>query len=61
MAVVLSSEMAVAAFTPTLTPALFLCSLSAYQLFRCQPPTIVPNAEIITENEEFNIGRIIES
>lgn len=29
----------------------------AFQLFRCQPPTIVPNAEIITENEEFNIGK----
>uniref|UniRef100_A0A8C9LA03 CUB and Sushi multiple domains 2 n=1 Tax=Pavo cristatus TaxID=9049 RepID=A0A8C9LA03_PAVCR len=32
---------------------------SAYQLFRCQPPTMVPNAEIITENEEFNIGDIV--
>ncbi|GAB0199455.1 CUB and sushi domain-containing protein 3 [Grus japonensis] len=31
----------------------------AYQLFRCQPPTVVPNAEIITENEEFNIGDVV--
>lgn len=29
---------------------------SAYQLSRCQPPTMVPNAEIITENDDFNIG-----
>uniref|UniRef100_A0A803VYI3 CUB and Sushi multiple domains 2 n=1 Tax=Ficedula albicollis TaxID=59894 RepID=A0A803VYI3_FICAL len=34
-------------------------ALPAFQLFRCQPPTIVPNAEIITENEEFNIGDIV--
>ncbi|KAJ6652285.1 hypothetical protein lerEdw1_012753 [Lerista edwardsae] len=31
----------------------------AYQLSRCQPPTMVPNAEIIAENEDFNIGDII--
>ncbi|XP_053254903.1 CUB and sushi domain-containing protein 2 isoform X3 [Podarcis raffonei] len=31
----------------------------AYQLSRCQPPTMVPNAEIITENEDYNIGDII--
>ncbi|ETE68909.1 CUB and sushi domain-containing protein 2, partial [Ophiophagus hannah] len=31
----------------------------AYQLSKCQPPTMVPNAEIITENEDYNIGDII--
>uniref|UniRef100_A0A8B9RZV4 CUB and Sushi multiple domains 2 n=1 Tax=Accipiter nisus TaxID=211598 RepID=A0A8B9RZV4_9AVES len=38
---------------------IFAIYFYAYQLFRCQPPTIVPNAEIITENEEFNIGDIV--
>uniref|UniRef100_A0A8C2U204 CUB and Sushi multiple domains 2 n=1 Tax=Coturnix japonica TaxID=93934 RepID=A0A8C2U204_COTJA len=38
---------------------IFAIYFYAYQLFRCQPPTMVPNAEIITENEEFNIGDIV--
>uniref|UniRef100_A0A8C8AY99 CUB and Sushi multiple domains 2 n=1 Tax=Otus sunia TaxID=257818 RepID=A0A8C8AY99_9STRI len=38
---------------------IFAIYFYAYQLFRCQPPTIVPNAEIVTENEEFNIGDIV--
>ncbi|XP_067329772.1 CUB and sushi domain-containing protein 2 isoform X5 [Anolis sagrei] len=38
---------------------LFAISFYAYQLSRCQPPTMVPNAEIITENEDYNIGDII--
>uniref|UniRef100_A0A672UVJ0 CUB and Sushi multiple domains 2 n=1 Tax=Strigops habroptila TaxID=2489341 RepID=A0A672UVJ0_STRHB len=38
---------------------IFAIYFYAYQLFRCQPPTIVPNAEIITENEEFNIGDVV--
>lgn len=29
---------------------------SAYPLTKCPPPTILPNAEVVTENEEFNIG-----
>lgn len=57
MSIVLHTEMAMATFTPSLASAT-LFALSAYQLFRCQPPTIVPNAEIITENEEFNIGNL---
>ena len=31
---------------------------SAYPLTKCPPPTILPNAEVVTENEEFNIGNI---
>ncbi|KAJ7417297.1 hypothetical protein BTVI_33368 [Pitangus sulphuratus] len=38
---------------------IFAIYFYAYQLFRCQPPTMVPNAEIVTENEEFNIGDIV--
>uniref|UniRef100_A0A452HNN1 Uncharacterized protein n=1 Tax=Gopherus agassizii TaxID=38772 RepID=A0A452HNN1_9SAUR len=38
---------------------IFAIYFYAYQLFKCHPPTIVPNAEIITENEEFNIGDIV--
>ncbi|OWK58649.1 CUB and sushi domain-containing protein 1 [Lonchura striata] len=38
---------------------IFAIYFYAFQLFRCQPPTMVPNAEIITENEEFNIGDIV--
>ncbi|XP_062818489.1 CUB and sushi domain-containing protein 2 isoform X3 [Anolis carolinensis] len=38
---------------------LFAISFYAYQLSRCQPPTMVPNAEVITENEDYNIGDII--
>ncbi|XP_053123530.1 CUB and sushi domain-containing protein 2 isoform X5 [Hemicordylus capensis] len=38
---------------------MFAIYFYAYQLSRCQPPTMVPNAEIITENEDFNIGDII--
>ncbi|XP_034269262.1 CUB and sushi domain-containing protein 2 isoform X2 [Pantherophis guttatus] len=38
---------------------LFAIHFYAYQLSKCQPPTMVPNAEIITENEDYNIGDII--
>ncbi|KAH0631151.1 hypothetical protein JD844_005313 [Phrynosoma platyrhinos] len=38
---------------------LFAIYFYAYQLSRCQPPTMVPNAEVITENEDYNIGDII--
>ncbi|XP_019343511.2 CUB and sushi domain-containing protein 2 isoform X1 [Alligator mississippiensis] len=38
---------------------IFAIYFYAYQLSRCHPPTIVPNAEIITANEEFNIGDIV--
>uniref|UniRef100_A0A8C6YCD2 CUB and Sushi multiple domains 2 n=1 Tax=Naja naja TaxID=35670 RepID=A0A8C6YCD2_NAJNA len=38
---------------------LFVIHFYAYQLSKCQPPTMVPNAEIITENEDYNIGDII--
>ncbi|XP_048355110.1 CUB and sushi domain-containing protein 1-like isoform X3 [Sphaerodactylus townsendi] len=38
---------------------IFAIHFYAYQLSRCQPPTMVPNAEVITENEDFNIGDII--
>ncbi|KAK7808847.1 hypothetical protein U0070_018769 [Myodes glareolus] len=31
----------------------------AYPLTKCPPPTILPNAEVVTENEEFNIGDIV--
>ena len=30
----------------------------AYPLTKCPPPTLIPNAEVVTENEEFNIGTI---
>ncbi|XP_061452290.1 CUB and sushi domain-containing protein 2 isoform X5 [Rhineura floridana] len=38
---------------------LFAIYFYAYQLSRCQPPTVVPNAEIITGNEDYSIGDII--
>ncbi|XP_056651096.1 CUB and sushi domain-containing protein 2 isoform X2 [Monodelphis domestica] len=38
---------------------IFVITFSAYQLSKCPPPTILPNAEVITENEEFNIGDIV--
>ncbi|KAM6428143.1 CUB and sushi domain-containing protein 2 isoform 2-T3 [Liasis olivaceus] len=38
---------------------LFVIHFNAYQLSKCQPPAMVPNAEIITENEDYNIGDII--
>uniref|UniRef100_A0A7M4DYW0 CUB and Sushi multiple domains 2 n=1 Tax=Crocodylus porosus TaxID=8502 RepID=A0A7M4DYW0_CROPO len=38
---------------------IFAIYFYAYQLSRCHRPTIVPNAEIITANEEFNIGDIV--
>lgn len=34
---------------------LFICL--AYQLRVCQPPPPVPNAEILTEDDEFEIGK----
>lgn len=30
----------------------------AYQLRVCQPPPPVPNAEILTEDDEFEIGKV---
>lgn len=36
--------------------ALFL--FIAYQLRVCQPPANVPNAEILVEDDEFEIGNI---
>uniref|UniRef100_A0A8D2L0U8 CUB and Sushi multiple domains 2 n=1 Tax=Varanus komodoensis TaxID=61221 RepID=A0A8D2L0U8_VARKO len=38
---------------------IFAIYFYAYQLSRCQPPTMVPHAEIITENEDYSIGDII--
>lgn len=32
----------------------------AYQLRVCQPPTNIPNAEILTEDDEFEIGNVKE-
>ncbi|XP_023489601.1 CUB and sushi domain-containing protein 2 isoform X1 [Equus caballus] len=39
--------------------AIFAMAFSAYPLTKCPPPTILPNAEVVTENEEFNIGDIV--
>ncbi|XP_075409854.1 CUB and sushi domain-containing protein 2 isoform X3 [Tenrec ecaudatus] len=39
--------------------AIFAVAFSAYPLTKCPPPTILPNAEVVTENEEFNIGDIV--
>lgn len=33
----------------------------AYQLRVCQPPTNIPNAEILTEDDEFEIGNMTEN
>ncbi|KAF5910370.1 hypothetical protein HPG69_014602, partial [Diceros bicornis minor] len=33
----------------------------SYPLTKCPPPTILPNAEVVTENEEFNIGTTSQS
>ncbi|XP_067863040.1 CUB and sushi domain-containing protein 2 [Heptranchias perlo] len=38
---------------------LFVLNFYAYQLRKCRPPVSVPNAEIFTEDEEFEIGDII--
>ncbi|XP_069079880.1 CUB and sushi domain-containing protein 2 [Pleurodeles waltl] len=38
---------------------LFAIYFYAYQLSKCHPPTSVPNAEILTENEDFKIGDIV--
>ncbi|XDB48156.1 hypothetical protein AB1E18_001739 [Capra hircus] len=38
---------------------IFAVAFSAYPLTKCPPPTILPNAEVVTENEEFNIGDIV--
>lgn len=32
----------------------------AYQLRVCQPPTNIPNAEILAEDDEFEIGNVKE-
>uniref|UniRef100_A0A2K5Z0Z0 CUB and Sushi multiple domains 2 n=1 Tax=Mandrillus leucophaeus TaxID=9568 RepID=A0A2K5Z0Z0_MANLE len=41
------------------TGGVFAIAFSAYPLTKCPPPTILPNAEVVTENEEFNIGDIV--
>ncbi|XP_057355961.1 CUB and sushi domain-containing protein 2 isoform X3 [Manis pentadactyla] len=41
------------------TAGIFAIAFSAYPLSKCPPPTILPNAEVVTENEEFNIGDIV--
>uniref|UniRef100_A0A5F9CUY6 CUB and sushi domain-containing protein 3 n=1 Tax=Oryctolagus cuniculus TaxID=9986 RepID=A0A5F9CUY6_RABIT len=41
------------------TSGFFVLSYHAYQLRVCQPPPPVPNAEILTEDDEFEIGDII--
>ncbi|EPY81832.1 CUB and Sushi multiple domains 2-like protein [Camelus ferus] len=41
------------------TGGIFAVTFSAYPLTKCPPPTILPNAEVVTENEEFNIGDIV--
>uniref|UniRef100_A0A8C3UBV4 CUB and Sushi multiple domains 2 n=1 Tax=Catharus ustulatus TaxID=91951 RepID=A0A8C3UBV4_CATUS len=38
---------------------IFAIAFRAFQLSRCQPPTVVPNAEILTESQEFHIGDIV--
>ncbi|ELW48605.1 CUB and sushi domain-containing protein 3, partial [Tupaia chinensis] len=38
---------------------IFAIAFSAYPLTKCPPPTILPNAEVVTENEEFNLGDIV--
>ncbi|KAG8506888.1 CUB and sushi domain-containing protein 2 [Galemys pyrenaicus] len=38
---------------------IFAIAFLAYPLTKCPPPTILPNAEVVTENEEFNIGDIV--
>uniref|UniRef100_A0A7N4PW30 CUB and Sushi multiple domains 3 n=1 Tax=Sarcophilus harrisii TaxID=9305 RepID=A0A7N4PW30_SARHA len=41
------------------TSGFFVLSYHAYQLRVCQPPPPIPNAEILTEDDEFEIGDII--
>ncbi|XP_040210578.1 CUB and sushi domain-containing protein 3-like [Rana temporaria] len=41
------------------TSGFFVLSYHAYQLRICQAPTPVPNAEILAEDDEFEIGDII--
>uniref|UniRef100_A0A803T9B4 CUB and Sushi multiple domains 3 n=1 Tax=Anolis carolinensis TaxID=28377 RepID=A0A803T9B4_ANOCA len=41
------------------TSGFFVLSYHAYQLRVCQAPAAVPNAEILTEDDEFEIGDII--
>ncbi|XP_075438529.1 CUB and sushi domain-containing protein 3 isoform X5 [Ascaphus truei] len=41
------------------TSGFFVLSYHAYQLRICQPPPSVPNAEILTEDDEFEIGDIL--
>lgn len=43
-----------------MSPVLFFL-LIAYQLRVCQPPTSIPNAEILTEDDEFEIGNMREN
>uniref|UniRef100_A0A8D0VCL2 CUB and Sushi multiple domains 3 n=1 Tax=Sus scrofa TaxID=9823 RepID=A0A8D0VCL2_PIG len=40
------------------TSGFFVLSYHAYQLRVCQPPPPVPNAEILTEDDEFEIGKV---
>ncbi|GAB0181752.1 CUB and sushi domain-containing protein 3 [Grus japonensis] len=39
------------------TSGFFVLSYHAYQLRVCQPPTNIPNAEILTEDDEFEIAQ----
>ncbi|XP_051826963.1 CUB and sushi domain-containing protein 3-like [Antechinus flavipes] len=39
------------------TSGFFVLSYHAYQLRVCQPPPPIPNAEILTEDDEFEIGK----
>uniref|UniRef100_A0A8C0UGY3 CUB and sushi domain-containing protein 3 n=1 Tax=Cyanistes caeruleus TaxID=156563 RepID=A0A8C0UGY3_CYACU len=41
------------------TSGFFVLSYHAYQLRVCQPPANIPNAEILAEDDEFEIGDII--
>ncbi|RMC15003.1 hypothetical protein DUI87_07182 [Hirundo rustica rustica] len=41
------------------TSGFFVLSYHAYQLRVCQPPANIPNAEILSEDDEFEIGDII--
>ncbi|OXB61989.1 hypothetical protein ASZ78_005406, partial [Callipepla squamata] len=43
------------------TSGFFVLSYHAYQLRVCQPPTNIPNAEILTEDDEFEIGNVKEN
>nr|XP_014341913.1 PREDICTED: CUB and sushi domain-containing protein 1-like [Latimeria chalumnae] len=41
------------------TGGLFVLNFHAYRLKKCQPPPAVPQAEILTENEDYEIGDVV--